>query len=382
MSKNKKNTKLPKLLFADSENSADMLFLSGIFVPDPFIAMQVGKKKVAAFNALEIDRAKKTSHFDVIYSLEELYDEAKKVFEKPHVCYPDAILLMAKKLKVTDFQVSMDFPVGVTFALQNRGLGIEVSHCALFPERYIKTEEQAKHIKDANKACAAGFALVEEVLRKSVIKAGKLYYENKPVTSEKLQTLIAIACIQRGAVASNTIVAGGVQACDPHDRGSGVLRANELIIVDIFPRVTKTGYYGDMTRTFLKGTPSEAQRKLVATVREAQKQAIAKIKAGVMGNVVHEGVHEYFEEMGYTTQQTKKGHEGFFHGTGHGLGLDLHEFPRVSSVENEMKAGYVVTIEPGLYYPEIGGCRIEDVVYIQEDKVELLSKYHYNWIIN
>jgi Xaa-Pro aminopeptidase len=184
-----------------------------------------------------------------------------------------------------------------------------------------------------------------------------------------------------GSASQGAIAAGGAQACDPHCRGSGLLRPNQLIILDVFPRVTKTGYFGDLTRTFLKGHASEPQQKLVAAVRSAQKIALNRIKAGIRGHTVHAEIMRHFEDLGYKTEDRETGPVGFIHGTGHGLGLEIHEPPRMSDGGPRLKKHQVVSVEPGLYYPEIGGCRIEDVVRIKPDGVEMLSKLHYRWLI-
>jgi Xaa-Pro aminopeptidase len=195
-----------------------------------------------------------------------------------------------------------------------------------------------------------------------------------------LKFAIEVACLEAGAVSANTIVAGGDQACDPHERGSGPLRPHELIIVDIFPRVTRTGFHGDMTRTFLRGRATDAQRKLVAAVRAAQLAALKEIRAGVNGRDVHRKVVETFTKRGFETKHSPTGSVGFFHGTGHGLGLAVHEPPRMSgSIDYTLKKRSVVTVEPGLYYPGLGGCRIEDVVQVTSAAPRLLSHYHYHW---
>ena len=176
-------------------------------------------------------------------------------------------------------------------------------------------------------------------------------------------------------------MAGGLQASDPHQIGHGPLKANELIIVDIFPQIKKSGYYGDMTRTFLKGRASDIQKNLVCAVKEAQKKAISKIKANVDAHTIHAEVTSYFNRKGYKTER-KMGDDafiGFIHSTGHGLGLDVHENPRVSTAKNKIKINHVITIEPGLYYPDIGSCRIEDVFAVRRDGSEKLSKFNYQW---
>ena len=136
-----------------------------------------------------------------------------------------------------------------------------------------------------------------------------------------------------------------------------------------------------MTRTFLKGRANPEQRKLIAAVRGAQAAAIAAIHDGVKANLVHAEVEKHFEENGYKTERKGNRFIGFIHSTGHGLGLEVHEPPRISPAKLKLKAGHVVTVEPGLYYPQIGGARIEDVVRVTEAGCEMLSRMHYRWEI-
>ena len=218
-------------------------------------------------------------------------------------------------------------------------------------------------------------------MRAAKIVGDQLQFEGQTLTSERLRTIIDQACLAAGAVAHNTIVAGGPQGCDPHEIGHGPLKPHELIIVDVFPRVQQSGYHGDMTRTFLKGRANDAQRALVDAVRSAQHAALASVKAGVSGAAVHRAADDVFRRRGYVTERRGDAFVGFIHSTGHGLGLEVHESPRVSPAAGTLHRGHVITIEPGLYYPEIGGCRIEDVVRVTADGCELLSSMHYDWQI-
>jgi Xaa-Pro aminopeptidase len=219
------------------------------------------------------------------------------------------------------------------------------------------------------------------MLGESTIQEGLIYFEGQPLTSEALRSVIAVHCLKNGCIAVGTIAAGGDQACDPHEQGSGPLPAGQLIIVDIFPRSEKTGFYGDMTRTYLKGKARPEQRRLVDTVREAQLQAIQGLAAGVDGKDIHDGVTAYFNAKEFTTGRNKQGYFGFFHGTGHGLGLEIHEEPRVSRQSYLLEEGMVTTVEPGLYFRGLGGCRIEDVVCLREGGVKMLSEHPYDWEI-
>lgn len=362
-----------------------MLYFGGFHAPDPFVAMCARGRKIAVLNALEFGRAKRASGFDLVVALEPLLNQAKRAFNLPddkRAGPAEVIALLAGRYKVSEFAVADEFPAGLADRLRALGMRVHPVDGALFPEREIKTAKEAAAIREGNKASAIGIAAAEQTLRAARVRAGVLYHNGAVLTSERLRTAIEVACLEAGALSIGTIAAGGDQACDPHERGHGPLRAGELIVVDVFPRVMSTGYHGDMTRTFLKGRASEGQRALVAAVREAQLAALGSIRAGVNGRDVHGACIRIFDARGFKTKRTAKGAVGFFHGTGHGLGLAVHEAPRVSTVDYVLKAGSVVTVEPGLYYPGLGGCRIEDVVQVADkSSAVMLSDYHYEWVL-
>ena len=216
-----------------------------------------------------------------------------------------------------------------------------------------------------------------EVLRRSKIARNRrLIYHGLPLTSEKLRAVIDCAILQACGLAANTIVAGGIQACDPHERGHGRLRANEPIIIDIFPRSQKTGYFGDITRTVVRGRASEAVKKLYHTVWRGQKIGFEQIRAKVPTADIHKAVQKFFVQQGYKTGRRDGRMEGFFHGTGHGLGLEIHEAPRIGATSaGQLRAGHVVTVEPGLYYPEIGGVRLEDVALVTANGAKNMTRF-------
>src|SRR2546421_11370302 len=219
-----------------------------------------------------------------------------------------------------------------------------------------------------------GMARAIDVLSASKPGAGKkLKWSGKTLTSEILRAEIDSAILRAGGIPTNTIVAGGDQACDPHEGGFGPLRADSLIILDIFPRDGKTGYWGDMTRTVVRGRASEQQRKLWEAVKAGQRLALKRIKAGVDGVSIHLAITELFERRGFPTEVRNGRRVGFFHGTGHGLGLEIHEYPRLQKVV--LKDRQVVTVEPGLYYPGLGGVRHEDVVVVTKTGCKILSRF-------
>jgi len=370
----------PPLLYADTERSADALYFGRVSVPDPFVALSAHGKKYAVVSALEFGRVKRDSAFDRVLPLEAYLAKARETWPQRKPGAAEVIFLLASELRQLSFTVPEEFPAGVYEKLFELGLDLTVAPGPLFPQREIKTPAEIAALREGNRCSALGIAAAARILRDSTIRGRSLIYQGKPLTSERLKFAIESACLAAGAVSANTIAAGGDQACDPHERGSGPLRPNQLIIVDVFPRVSATGYHGDMTRTFLRGTASDAQRALVAAVRAAQLAALKTIRAGVTGRAVHEAVVNTFTARNYETKHTAKGSSGFFHGTGHGLGLAVHETPGLSTrYDHSLRRGHVVTVEPGLYYPGLGACRIEDVVQVTATGSTLLSKSPYTW---
>lgn len=372
-----------RFLYASSEHSADVLYLSGVFVPDAFLSVITSRGSYAVVSQLEYSRVRAKSKYDEVMLLESIRKKAAETLAMSvHQIGPGEIMrYFAQRFAVKKIQLPEDFPSKYYAYLHDAGYHLEIKEGEFFPKRAKKSDLEAKAIKQGNAASAAGIRAAEQVLRDSTIDGNRLIYGGKVLTSERLRMVIDQTCLAKGALPSHTIVAGGRQACDPHEAGHGPLRPNELIIIDVFPRVQKTGYHGDMTRTFLKGRPSSTQRALVSGVRQAQLAAFEKIKDKVKGSAVHQAACETFEDLGYRTEARGKGFVGFIHSTGHGLGLEVHEEPRVSVRAGKLKAGHVITVEPGLYYPEIGGCRIEDVARVTTSGYEKLSNLHYRWVI-
>ena len=270
-----------------------------------------------------------------------------------------------------------DFPHGLARELRRLKIKVIVRDGPFFPKRQCKNADEVKKVSAALMMAEVGLAEGIQVLKSAKIgRDRKLLYHNVPLTSEKLRAVIDIAVIQAGGIAAHTIVSGGRQACDPHERGHGILRAHEPIILDVFPRSQKTGYFGDITRTVVKGRAGEAVRKAYDTIRRGQDVAFEKLGDNVPGAEIHSNVLQFFERQGFKTGKRDGRMQGFFHGTGHGLGLEVHEAPRLSPLsEDTIHAGHVVTVEPGLYYPEFGGVRLEDVAYVTRNGNRNLTKF-------
>jgi Xaa-Pro aminopeptidase len=362
-----------RLIVAASENDPDMLYATHFFAPDPFIYLEQDGKRTLVLSDLEIDRGRKEAEADEFLPYSQFEKEVQGKSRKAPP-YEQVLAHFLAQRKIRSAIVPANFPLGYARAIEARKIRLKPSEGLFWPARETKSESELRQMRKALEITEAGMARGIEVLKQSKPgKGGKLQWHNADLTSEALRAEIDTAVLRAGGLPANTIVAGGDQACDPHERGHGPLKANSLIILDIFPRSAKTGYFGDLTRTVVRGRASEEQRRLWETVNAGQALALKKMKLGVDGLNLHNEVKKFFAEQGYPTETRDGRNVGFFHGTGHGLGLEIHEHPRFQ--KTVFKAGQVITVEPGLYYPGLGGTRTEDVVAITKSGIRMLSRF-------
>lgn len=347
-------------MIGSSEQDADLLYATKFFVPDDFIWLEHRGRTCAVLSPLEIDRARRTAGVDRVLSLADLEAPLqKKLGRKPRTVEVAAALLKSKKIRAVE--VHERFPSGYLEGLRALGVRVKVSQQPFFPQRSIKTATEIKQVERGLRLAEAGMERAFEVLAEARIGPGNsIVWKGNRLTSEMLRGEIDAAIIRLGGLPARTIVAGGIQACDPHESGSGPLKAGQAIILDIFPRDQRSGYFGDLTRTVVKGKAGPKLIHLYATVQEGKQMALGQMRPGADGKAIHEGITRYFKERGYPTEKQKGRWVGFFHGTGHSLGLEIHEAPRFSA--SRFPVGEVMTVEPGLYMPGIGGVRLEDLV--------------------
>jgi Xaa-Pro aminopeptidase len=373
MSTRKKTKKETRLIVAASDHDPDMLYATKFFVPDPFIFLEQNGKGTIVLSDLEIDRARKQAKADEIVSFSRIEREVQ-ANQKKAPPFERVMTHFLRKRGVRSVVVPANFPLGYATELETQKIRVRSTNGLFWPEREAKSEDELRQMRRALAITEKGLGRGMEVLAASNPGPGrKLSWSGRTLTSEILRAEIDSAVLRAGGLPANTIVAGGDQACDPHERGFGPLKANSLIILDIFPRDAGSGYYGDMTRTVVRGRASEEQRRLWETVREGQELALKKMRPGVDGLKLHTEVKQLFTNRGYPTEVRDGRQVGFFHGTGHGLGLEIHEFPRFQ--KTVFKPGQVLTVEPGLYYPGVGGARLEDVVVLTKNGTRMLSRF-------
>jgi len=358
-----------KLLIAASEHDADMLYVSGMFVPDPFVVIGVnsisGLQWHGLFSALEVDRAHKESTLDQIHDMATYFEQAKA--QQLGRGLVAVTIVFLRQHGITAVTVPGNFPLMYADALREHGIAVTAEQGSLFPQRDIKKTREISALSEAESLTRRAMSKAEDYLadcsigRDGILRQPK---NNKKVRSKHVRRVIETWLIGHGAMPSHTIVACGEEGADPHCMGQGYIHAQQTIIIDIFPRLLASGYWGDMTRTYVKGKAPSRIKKLYNTVRDGQKIGLDMLCGGRPAKDVHTAIQQHFDQQGYITGVQDGKQCGFFHGTGHGVGLDIHESPRISICDGVLQKGQVVTVEPGLYYPGLGGVRLEDLTLI------------------
>ncbi len=361
------------LMIAASEADSNLYYATHFLAPDPFVFLQVDGRKVLLMSDLELDRAKAEARVDEVLALSAYEAKARQRWAAPHLI--DTLDLILDEYGVRELLVPAGFGLEHADRLREKGYRVTWRPDPFFEARLIKSEEEVAFIEATQRATERAVGGALDVLRASEIRGGALYWEGEVLTAEALRRVIHLALLEEDCLGQHTIVAPGVQGCDPHHRGSGPIRPHESLVLDVFPRSSRTRYFADMTRTVVRGKASDALRRMHEAVLAAQLRGIELIADGVAGDAVHREVQAVLERAGFETGMVGGRMQGFFHGTGHGVGLDIHEPPRIGRAQATLRAGQVVTVEPGLYYPRWGAIRIEDLVVVEAGGCRNLSRF-------
>ncbi|MDH5462104.1 MAG: M24 family metallopeptidase, partial [Candidatus Bathyarchaeota archaeon] len=276
--------------------------------------------------------------------------------------------------------VPPNFPVIVADVLRNEGLNINPMFGVVEKARETKDIDEVEEIKAVQ-------AVIEEVTTEAieliansdVDSNGTLLINGEPLTVSRIKSFFGRKLLENGCLPEeDIIVACGPKASDPHYVGEpeDKLKANQPIILDIYPRSIQKRYWTDMTRTIVKGRASDKLKKMFETVSEAKNASLDAIQAGALGSHVYDVCCDILEKAGYeTTRGGKKITKGMPHSLGHGVGLQIHESPRINELyTSPLKAHSIVTVEPGLYDPQIGGVRLEDIIEVTKSGYSNLTR--------
>jgi Xaa-Pro aminopeptidase len=354
------------ILISSAKNAANIRYLCGTEPPETAVLIQTGRRGTLIVSEMEYNRLRRSVKRGVTVLHPELIGSSWK---------KGAADWIKKSVAEKKLSVGADFLLGLAEKLKRAGFKIKISEEAPCPQREIKSSNEISAVKNSQRAAVAAMnAAIKQIAEAKIGKDGILRSGKTILTSEMVRATICHTLLDLGCVATETIVACGPYSADPHERGTGSLRAGQPIVLDIFPRAGTTGYWGDITRTVCRGPAPAELKKMYNAVKAAHAAALKSVKAGAWTDDVHAAAAGELDRCGFKTGPVNGVPQGFIHGTGHGVGLEIHEAPRVSSaVHKKLRAGNIITIEPGLYYPHIGGVRIEDTILVTKDGYQILA---------
>ncbi|MGH3096422.1 MAG: M24 family metallopeptidase [Streptosporangiales bacterium] len=369
------------LIYADTEHSPELRHEVPVSIPDPFLYAEVGGMRHALLPRMEIPRVESLdvpieTHPPEEFGSDDFYAEgipgdvvrdrlAERFCERygiAHAAVPDA------------------FPVRRADALRAAGVKLTPEQDLFNQRRRVKTAAQLAGIERAQRAATAGMAAVADLVRRARPEGETAVVDGEPLTSERLRHTLLLAFLDHGATADEAIAAHGAQAAIGHEAGSGAIRPGESIIVDIWPRDLDSACYTDMSRTFVVGEPPAELVEWQKVARQAQQAAVAAIRPDVAARAINDAACEVIEAAGHPTVRTKEPgtplDRGFFHGLGHGVGLHVHEAPMLGHTSpDQLVTGDVLAVEPGIYRPGFGGCRLEDIVLVTDNGARVLTDF-------
>lgn len=371
------------LMHADTFRSPELRHEVPLGIPDPFLYAERDGVKHIQISSMEVPRLAALGLFELHpgeeYGVDELIAGG--------LSYPEIraelVLRAVKSIGVTNAVVPETFPLWLADRLRGEGVELTADGDFFDARRRVKTAAELAGMRRAQRAAEAGMDTVRDLLRRATANGDGLQLDGEPLTVERVKSAMSQTFAAHGTTAEEFIVAPGAQGAVGHDMGSGPIQAGVPIVVDIWPRDNESFIFCDMTRTFVVGDVPDDVREWHRLCKEALDRAISEIKDGADGRAIFDGTCEIFEGAGEPTQRTKEPGKplanGFFHGLGHGVGLEVHEEPGMGlASKRPLMAGDVITVEPGCYRQGYGGVRLEDLVLVTAGGAENLTQYPYD----
>jgi Xaa-Pro aminopeptidase len=371
------------LIYGDTLRSPELRHEVPVPIPDEFLYAEKGGRRTVILHSLEIPRVRtEAPEVEIVpleqLGLDELFAQGKQGWE----IELELALRACRELGIERATVPPTFPVAHADHLRANGIEVVVDRDLFNDRRRSKNETELRGIRKAQRACEAALDASRELLRRAKPNGAGLEVDGAPLTCERLKRVIEDVFADHEVEGGDMIVSHGPQTAVGHDMGSGQIGPNETIVFDLYPKDKATGCYADMTRTYVVGEPSDEVQEWHRLVKEALDTSTAGVKPGVNGRKLYEQVCDIFHGAGYKTQLHKEPGEvledGFFHGLGHGVGLEVHELPAMSRAGHDLVSGDVITLEPGLYRSGYGGLRLEDLVLVTKDGYEVITQYPYD----
>jgi Xaa-Pro aminopeptidase len=370
------------VLYGDSLRHPNVLWRTKFSAPDPVIYVELADRHILLVGNMEVGRARKQAEVSEVRAFDDAAWRERMANSGEYDAHAATIAAVLNELGTDRARVEPDFPIALARALETHDVVIEVDDDLFREDRRRKSPAEQEAVAQTQAATVSAMGAARALLRQAEVRDGKLWQDGEPLTSDRVIAVIEQDLLAHNCVTEDTIVAAGPGAADPHIANTGHLDANTGIIIDIYPTHKGTRYFGDITRTYVVGEPSEAWLRMYEAVRAAQAAALAKLRAGVSSREVHRTVSQVLYDAGFATTAEGFRRDGVAtmnHGTGHGVGLMIHEPPRINDYEGELHEGDVVTVEPGLYSLTDGSVRLENTVVVTTDGYRELTHLDVDW---
>jgi len=370
------------LMVGDTVRMPELRHEVPLGIPDPFVYAEIDGRRVVVISSMEAMRVGALGTGLEVHPTEEFgADELRRSGLDVHSVARELTVRIVRGLGIEQATVPRGFPLGYGDALREAGVELTVDQKHFDDRRRRKSAHELDGIRRAQRAAEAGVATARELLSRAERANGGLTVDGEPLTCELLKERIQATFLSHGALAEEMIVSHGPQTAIGHDMGSGAIGANDILVLDLFPVDLESACYADLTRTLVVGKMPGEIREWHELCREALELAVSHVRAGVNGGELYRLASELIAERGFPTQLTKREGEvlqdGFYHALGHGVGLEVHESPALGMIGEELVAGDVITIEPGIYKQGFGGVRVEDLLLVTEDGYERLTDCPY-----
>jgi Xaa-Pro aminopeptidase len=343
------------------------------------IPVEAGKRKsVLILRDIEIERARRKARVDEVACPAD-YAPADGLSGDRETATAQAAAECLRRAGVKRVVGDRSLPLLFAELIRRAGIDVTCDPALGMTDRRAKDDQEIAFLREAQQVTEEVMARACRLIAHAEARHdGVLLEQGQPLTAERVRAIIDHWLIDRGYANPPSIVAGGPQGADCHELGHGPLRSGEPVILDIFPRNRESLYYGDCSRTVVHGEISDAITAMYAAVCRAKAAATAALRAGVTGEAVHLAADEAIRRAGFAMGIPPAGAADSYcsmvHGTGHGVGLDLHEPPLLAPNGPELVAGDVVTVEPGLYRKDLGGVRVEDMLVVTVDGSQNLNR--------
>jgi Xaa-Pro aminopeptidase len=371
------------LIIGDTMRSPELRHEVPVAIPDALLYAEVGGKRSVVVSSFETSRVSDLGTDLEVLAFEDAgSDELVKRGLDTYAFERELWLNACRRFGLERAVTPTSFPLGHADYLRSHGIELRADQPFFDERRRVKNRFELEGIRRACRAVEAGQHAGVDLLRRADRRNGTLVLEGEPLTCERIKLEVERAFGEHGAAADEFIVSHGPQTAVGHEGGSGPIASDDVVLFDLFPRDRESACFADFTRTFAVGSPSDELREYHRLAKEALELAVAAVRPGVKGSDIHRLVCDFFHEHGHKTQLHKEEGEvlrdGYFHATGHGVGLEVHERPGLGRIESEaLVAGDVIAVEPGLYRHGFGGARLEDLLLVTEDGCEVLTHFPY-----